>query len=147
MTKWRESKGISSVEMALVLPILMVLALGATDLGRMFHDAVTVANAARAGVSYGSLSKGKSKNTSVSSQFAHDDATNVSGGITVTSTRFCECSDESSVDCETGACDSGSKSYYVRVRAQKTYTTTFSYPGIPSSVPITRDAYMQAGVR
>ena len=61
--------------------------------------------------------------------------------------RFCEFSDGSSVDCETGTCDEGSKSIYVRVRAWKTYETLLPYPGIPNSVAMVRDAYMQAGTR
>ena len=147
MIKWRQQSGTVSVEMAAMLPILILLTLGAVDLGRLFYVTVTVANAARAGVSYGSLNKQRSKNLDKSHEFGHADADSVQGGVAVNATRFCECSDGSSVDCETGTCDEGSKSIYVRVRAWKTYQTLLPYPGIPNSVAMVRDAYMQAGTR
>ena len=56
-----EPCGISTVEMAAILPLLILLVLGATDLGRVFYDAIAVSNAARAGLSYGSLDKAKAK--------------------------------------------------------------------------------------
>ena len=148
MIKSKQHSGTVSVEMAAMLPILIVLTLGAVDLGRLFYVSVAVANAARAGVSYGSLNNQRSKNLDKSHELGHADAESVhGGGVAVTATRFCECSDGSSVDCETGACDEGSKSIYVRVRAWKTYQTLLPYPGIPNSVDMVRDAYMQAGTR
>ncbi len=146
MSKWRRQNGSSSVEMAAILPILVVISLGAVDLGRLFYDAISVANAARSGVSYGSLNKQRSKNLTKMQQFGVADATNVQGEVTIIATRFCECTDGSSVDCNE-SCDEGSKSTYVRVRATKTYQTMVPYPGIPGSIPLVRDAYMQAGHR
>ena len=147
MIKWRQQSGSVSVEMAVMLPILIVLTLGAVDLGRLFYVTVAVANAARAGVSYGSLNNQRSKNLSKSHEFGHADAESVQGGVAVAATRFCECSNGSPVDCETGTCDEGSKSIYVRIRASKTYQTLLPYPGIPNSVAMVQDAYMQAGTR
>ena len=45
----REERGQSLVEMALVLPLLLLLRVGIVDLGRGFHHAVIVTNAAREG--------------------------------------------------------------------------------------------------
>lgn len=45
----RQSRGQSIVELALILPVLMLLVASALDLGRMFYSQITIANAAREG--------------------------------------------------------------------------------------------------
>src|SRR5262245_19336858 len=49
-TDARRSAGQSLVEFALILPVIMVLCLGALDLGRLYYARITVTNAAREGV-------------------------------------------------------------------------------------------------
>lgn len=46
-------RGQSIVELALALPVLMLLLLGTIDLGMMFHDYIQLRNAAREGAGYG----------------------------------------------------------------------------------------------
>jgi Flp pilus assembly protein TadG len=43
--------------MAVVLPVLLLLALACTDFGRIVHGFIAVANAARCGAEYGSMHK------------------------------------------------------------------------------------------
>ena len=50
--KSKALKGQSLVEFALVLPILLLLILGAMDLGRMFYIKVVLTNAAREGANH-----------------------------------------------------------------------------------------------
>ena len=45
--------GQSIVELALALPVLMLLLLGTIDLGMLFHDYIQLRNAAREGAGYG----------------------------------------------------------------------------------------------
>ena len=52
LTRYRRrsrSRGQSIVELALILPVLMLLVASALDLGRMFYSQVTITNAAREG--------------------------------------------------------------------------------------------------
>ena len=130
--------------MALIVPLLVLLALGAVDLGRLFYDVVGVTSAARAGLSYGSLDAATSQDTPKISEFANADALNVQSGISLVIWRICQCDDTTVVDCETGTFSEGASRVYARVTASKTFETTLPYPGIPSSVNITRDAYMRA---
>lgn len=51
----RRERGASLVEMALLLPFLVLLALGATDLSRIIISKVAVQDAAQEGVSYASF--------------------------------------------------------------------------------------------
>jgi hypothetical protein len=49
------ASGQNLVEFAILLPILMLIAFGVLDLGRLFHGAVSIAGAARAGARYGAM--------------------------------------------------------------------------------------------
>ena len=44
--------GQSAIEFALILPVLLLLILGAIDLGRMFYTKIVLTNAAREGANY-----------------------------------------------------------------------------------------------
>ncbi len=48
-------EGQSILELALLLPLLLLIVAGALDLGRAFHVYITVTNAAREGARYGAL--------------------------------------------------------------------------------------------
>jgi Flp pilus assembly protein TadG len=48
-------RGQSMVELALVLPILMLVLLGIVDLGRVFNAYIAITNASREGALYGSF--------------------------------------------------------------------------------------------
>lgn len=48
-------EGQSLVELALLLPVLLLIMAGVLDLGRAFHAYVTVTNAAREGARYGAF--------------------------------------------------------------------------------------------
>ncbi len=47
-------RGVTAVEFAIILPVLVTLVLGCIDFGRMAHSYIAVTNAARAGAGYGS---------------------------------------------------------------------------------------------
>lgn len=49
------AKGQALVELALLIPLMLVIAVGVLDLGRLFHASITIANAAREGARYGTF--------------------------------------------------------------------------------------------
>jgi len=51
----RREKGQSLVELAIILPFLLMILLGIIDFGRVFYAYVTITNASREGARYGSL--------------------------------------------------------------------------------------------
>ncbi len=53
--KARKERGQAAAELALLLPVLLLILLGCIDLGRMFASWVTLTNAAREGARYGSM--------------------------------------------------------------------------------------------
>ena len=48
-----QQNGQELVEFAIVLPLLLLVAFGVLDLGRIFHSAITITNAAREGARFG----------------------------------------------------------------------------------------------
>ena len=135
-------RGVATIELALLLPLAVLFLLGAVDFGRIFYEAVTVASAARAGVSYGSLRADLSQNTAGIQQLSEEDAQNLNA-INVTAERLCECADGSPID-RSLSCGEGRPRVYVHVTAEKTFQTLIPYPGIPDPVTIRSEAYMRA---
>ena len=48
-------RGVAMVELAVVLPLLLLLLLGAIDFGRFAHSYITVTNASRSGAAFGAV--------------------------------------------------------------------------------------------
>jgi Flp pilus assembly protein TadG len=49
----QRSRGVAAVELGLILPVLMLIVLGAIDFGRFAYSYIAVTNAARAGAGFG----------------------------------------------------------------------------------------------
>jgi hypothetical protein len=140
----RSEIGAAAIELAIALPVLVLLAIGAADFGRMFFTGIAVANAARTAAEYGAQSP-TVWDTSAVNQAGRDDAADV-GGVEVTSERFCRCPDGSEPDCVTGACTAPYTlpEVFVTSRAVKTINLIISYPGIPQTLTFRDSATFRA---
>jgi Flp pilus assembly protein TadG len=139
----RSDAGAAAVELAMTLPLLTLLAIGVADFGRMYFTGIAVTNATRAAAQYGVQSTVTTGNFAAIDQTARNDAADL-GTITVSSSRFCRCSDGSTPAC-TGTCPSyGGPQVFVQVTASKTYSFLIGYPGLPSTIAITRTATFRA---
>jgi len=149
-------RGASVMELAVLLPLLLVLFIGIIDFGRVFYTAMTISHAARAGVQYGAQNNIRSGDFAGMRQAAQGSAGDVAG-VTVTACRYCRCADgtgsctnctDGSDGCSTGSgclndCPTGAPQVFVRVTADKVFTTLFPYPGLPSTADLNRQAIMQ----
>ena len=134
----KSNAGTSVVELALLLPLLMLIAIGATDFARLFYAAVIVAGSTRAGIQYGGQSNTHTGDTAGMHLIASQNASDL-GGVTTSSVRECYClGSTTEVDCITGTCAEGAPQIYVTVEAQSTFTTLVDYPGIPHVVNLTQ---------
>src|SRR5947209_6465125 len=117
-----------AAELVLVLPVLMLLTLGAIDLGRFVYAYIAVTNAAFAGASYGSVNPptAATQNEWIAAvqQAVYDDLSDFDqskvSAPTVTLTSVSNVPNRVSVD----------------VRYQ--FTTSFTWPGIPSTLTLER---------
>jgi len=139
----RKRAGTATVELALLLPMLLVVALGAVDFGRVFYMSVGVANAARAGVQYGAQSMAFSLDYAGMKQAALNDGSDIPG-LTANATRWCQCAGGNPTSCSSSFCGNSSvPQVYVQVNTQATFNTMVKYPGVPSTVTLSKQAIMR----
>jgi Flp pilus assembly protein TadG len=112
-------RGAATVELALLLPFLGLVFVIGVDYSRIFYYSVTVTNCARNGAAYGCQDAGKAGDQTGIQNAALADGSNLSAGqLSVSSTT--------------------DSSTYVEVTASYPFTTLTRYPGLPSSVTLTR---------
>ena len=164
--------GTSLAEFALVTPLLFLVLIGAIEIGRWATFDVTVANAARAGAAYGAQEpRTPSDNSGIESAVCTD-AHNANcptpdpsaqNALTVTAPftnaasgdpQFWYCTNASSIGstpdpsaspdptCASPAPDV-QHNMWVQVTVSGTFTPLFSFPGLPSQLPVSSTAIMQ----
>lgn len=145
----KEDKGGAMIEFALVFPLLLLMCLGATDFGRLFFHAVTLANAASVGSFHGAQNNVTAAQSGLMVMRAEEDANNLDG-VSGTAALFCECpgNPAAQIDCsratDATACPGyGPPRAYVRTDLQQTFNTVVNYPGIPASTVVRRTAFMR----
>ena len=142
--RWRDDQrsesGAAIVEMAVITPLLLVLALGVGDFGRVLYTAITLSHAARAGAAYGAQSTGYTGDTEGIQQAADGEAQEIAP-ISVTSQRVCECTGGASVSCMVPNCGGyGPPRVFVEVTTTRTFQTLVPFPGVPATVALSRTA-------
>jgi Flp pilus assembly protein TadG len=139
-------RGQALVELALTLPLFILLIVAAAEFGRLAYAAVEVANAARAGAAYAAQSGITAKDAAGIQQAAKQDAPNVTG-IAATSTRSCYCSTGGGALVCTNAlasCASPARIIqYVTVNSTATVGPLFNYPGLPHTFNLSGQAIMR----
>ncbi len=134
------------VELALTLPVLVLLLLAAADFGRLFYVWIAVNNAARAGVQYGSQTVATAANSTGMVLAATTDGSNITGLSASASQCACTPVSGSSVPACSGSgynCTNAPQATFVEVDTQAPFQTVVSYPGIPSSTTVSGKAIMQ----
>jgi Flp pilus assembly protein TadG len=133
------------VELALMLPMLVLLLLVALDFARMFYMSMAVTDAARAGAQWGAQNHASAANVSGMEQAACNSMVDFSctPGTNTTASSFCQCAGSSTtISCTSpGSCTAVLN--FVTVTATATFKTVVGYPGLPSSVPLSASATMQ----
>ena len=145
-------------EFAIVVPVALLLLLGAVDFGRVWTLATASANAAQAGAQYGAQNAQLAGDIDGMRAVAINDLTASTvitasnpgeNGITIddfviTPERYCECADGNTIAC-TNKCGGGTNPMvFVRVQVDTTFETLFDYPGIPNQLDISRAAVLRA---
>jgi Flp pilus assembly protein TadG len=137
----RAQSGQSLVELALVLPLLLLLLVGVIEIGRYAYFDILVANAARAGAQYGAQSLTFAADIPGIKQAAWNDGL---PSLAVTPTQLCGCN---SGPGGLAGCPSTSicakPLVYVQVTVAGTFSSLFSYPGLPPSMTLTSTVTMR----
>ena len=154
----RRRVGSVTVELALSVPMLMLMMAGAADFARLFFHAVTLDNASNTGAFYGAQNVVFSGDYAGMVLVAKEDAQDLEKGntlaadrVTATPDRFCDCPNKTEVNCFTGKCTGfyggtglyGTPRSYTVVSVQQTFEPLLPWPGIPNPVVITDTAFMR----
>ena len=135
--------GQSLVELALVLPVLLLLLVGIIEIGRFSYYSILVANAARAGAQYGAQNLATAADAGAIRAAARNDGL---PSLTVTPSQSCGCNGAALNACSTIVPTCALPEHplvYVQVTATGTFTSLFSYPGLPGSVTLTSTEKMR----
>jgi len=156
----REDKGQAFVELALVMPIFILLLIGVVEVGRLAYASIEVSNAARAGVAYAAQNHTTAADTLPTGGIVNAaklDAPDITS-LTATTTQSCACESSTgtmgafsactgtgAISTATGSCPSPSRIVlYVQVTTTAGVNTVFHFPGIPSTVTFRGFASMRA---
>jgi Flp pilus assembly protein TadG len=152
---WASDGGSALVELALSLPLLVLLMVGAIDFARVFYVGMELTNAARAGAQYGAYNPAQSVDiagmqaaAAGSVNITIDNPPMVMSTPTVPS-RNCRCATGTEVlpletSCATPCPNEQHLVVTVTVTTSKTFTlVSGSFPGIPQSVNLVRAATLR----
>ncbi len=131
----RSESGQSLVEVTVIGYLFVVLLVGAVEFGQVAYDSIEISNAALAGAQYGSLSSVNAGNPTGVQNAALAAAPDI-GGLQVTSSRTCVCSDGSvpqpGETCSIGICSASNVEAEVIVNTSATITPGIKLPGFNS---------------
>jgi len=134
--------GQSAVELAVAIPVLLLLLLAGADFSRIFYMNIGVDNAARAGAQYGSQTVITAADPNGMIAAAKADGANLAG-LSATASQ-CTCKSPSPVAaCPASYCTNAPQATFVEVNTQALFTTLVNYPGIPSSTTLSAKSIMQ----
>jgi len=136
------TRGQASVELALSLPLLLMMFLLVVEMGRAFYIAISVSNAARAGVQYGSQNLSTAADNAGMEAAAASNAPNIVG-MTATATHFCQCANGSASTCLSTDCSGNHRLLYTQVNTSAPYTPLVNFMGILPSMTVPGKAVMR----
>jgi Flp pilus assembly protein TadG len=146
----KRDSGQALVELGLILPVLLLLLIGVIEIGRYAYIGILIGNAARAGAAFGAQSIPQSGDTvGISAAATNDFASNGQGStLNVVSNTTCGCDSggtfTSAASCASATCPTSAHWVInVNVTASGTFSGLFNYPGIPSSLDISRKATLR----
>ncbi|HZC46269.1 MAG TPA: TadE/TadG family type IV pilus assembly protein [Candidatus Acidoferrum sp.] len=135
-------RGQASVELALSLPLLLVMFLVVVETGRAFYIAISVSNAARAGVQYGAQNLTTAADNAGMQSAAANDAPNIAG-MTAIATHFCVCSDGTASTCLATDCAGSHRLLYTQVNTSASYAPMINFMGILPAMTIPGQAVLR----
>ena len=137
------TRGAAVIEFALLAPVLLLMVIGAIDIGTFIYQKMQLQSAARAGAQYAIQSDANISDTDGILNAAEIASELDFTGVTTTTTQFCACSDgiESATD-GTGSCGgtcAGGEfpGLYVRVNLKGEFAPLFPIAGISNLVSST----------
>lgn len=131
-SKMRKEQGQALVELALGLPLLVLLLLGAVEFALATFASIEVSNAASAAVQYGGQNTTTAADTAGIQTAASNDAPDITLGTTTVSLS-CICSDGSASTCAVGDCSTSNIEKVLTVQTQSVFDPGIHLPGLSTT--------------
>jgi Flp pilus assembly protein TadG len=141
----RNDGGQAFVELAFVLPIFFILAIGAAELGRLAYASIEVSNAARAAVAYGAQNHSTASDNAGIQAAALQDGPNVTS-LQAVATQVCTCSNGTVITCANAGttCVSPARIIEsVQVNTSAVVDTLIHLPALPNTFTLRGQATMR----
>lgn len=142
--KIKSSKdGASTLELALIMPVLLIMIVGALDFGSAFARKMEIANAAKAGIQYALVRKPTQNGfAGIEAAIANNLGDSVNETTAYSVARTCRC-DGVAQACST-SCTGGYQSAYITINISENYQTPFfNYSWLMGSFPISEQTTVQ----
>ena len=144
----RKDDGSGLIELALILPLMLLIVFAIVNYAQWIQRAILVQDAAAAGASYGTI-PGNSTNHTNMVAIANWNATGSVSGVTgfiATATDFYTCSPGGAQVTAITDCPTGAPFHYVQVNTATTVKNFIPWPRIPSSIAIKGQAIYRVEV-
>lgn len=151
--KLKERNGNVALEFAFAFSLFGTpLLLGATQVAWMVYDSIELSNCAHAGAMYGMMSSTFAADSTGIQNAAQSDASDFGSNVAVTPSSYYACSNAvdgtqySTESAANAACPANSSNHYlqfVMVVASMNVTPPVHFPGLPSTVTLTRTSVME----
>ncbi|MDQ6932702.1 MAG: pilus assembly protein [Candidatus Eremiobacteraeota bacterium] len=135
----KDERGVSLIEAAITVPLLLLLVFGLIDVGRYANFSILVSNAARSGVQYGAQNLGTSYDSAGMQSAAlsdGQDGQNIAG-LSAVASHSCKCADGSASTCLATDCSLSHRIVWVTVSVSGAFSSLGRYPGIPDPFNVT----------
>lgn len=128
----RGASGNVTIEFGFLILILVSLAIGAFDFGRLGYRKIAITSAARAGAQYGIQDLVTAADTAGMIQAARNDIKDTNNVLDIAARRYCDCPGQGEVACTVTCTDGSFSLMYVEVTVPDQVDLLFPYPGITS---------------
>ena len=138
-----DSAGTITLEFAVTIPVLTLLALGIYEFGSVTVTKSIIESAAKAGVQYGTMDHSAANDVDGMVQAALNDIGETAEQISVQARQYCSCPETGELSCSSACGDGAYSPMYVEVNVQTTKDMLFTYPGLPESMSLSASNQMR----
>jgi Flp pilus assembly protein TadG len=144
----RKDEGSGLIELALCLPLTLLIVFAIVNYAQWIQKAILLQDAAAAGASYGTIPGNSTNHTNMVAVANWNATGSVNGatGFTATANDFYTCSPGGSQVTATSSCPTGAPYHYVQVNTATSVKNFIPWPGIPSTIAIKGQAIYRVEV-
>jgi Flp pilus assembly protein TadG len=140
----QENKGVVAIELAILLPVILLMLMAVTDFARIFYAGITLVNAAHAGAQYATQNLAHMADRNQIIQVVMNDAQDLAD-VEVSVSCQTQCPNQISIACGEQCADSQApEKSVVQVTGSHEFKTLFPWPGIPAVVSLRWTSVMRA---